>query len=46
MVFIPFELPQPFSFENQLQLLKGYGPYSFPGGKNTAMFSKSSQGET
>ncbi|CAL5334640.1 unnamed protein product [Camellia sinensis] len=33
MVFIPFELPQPFSFENQLQPLKGYGPYSFPSGK-------------
>ena len=33
MVFIPFELPQPFSFENQLQHLKGYGPYSFPSEK-------------
>ena len=46
MVFIPFELPQPFSFETQLHPLKGYGHYSFPSGnKNTAIFSKSSQGK-
>ena len=39
MIFIPLELPQPFSFKNQLQPLKGYGPYSFPGeNKNTAIF--------